>query len=126
MPRSATSRRCVACRPTRSSPTASRTPRRPNRRKWHLRPNLRVVARKLPQRELQRGGEMRVRLVIAAELREQLAECDVRPPVIVQCETRLEIRLRLAPQLLALAQAAERVEQRRILVVRDEPRSEEH
>src|SRR6185437_6984125 len=65
--------------------------------------------------------EMRVRLVLAAEPGKQLAERDVRAPVIVEREARLEVRLCLAPQLLALAQPSERVQQRRVLVVRREP-----
>src|SRR5690348_2463187 len=64
---------------------------------------------------------MRVRLVVAPQLRKQLAECDVRAPVIVEREARLQVRLCLAPQLLALAQSSERVEKRRVLVVHREP-----
>src|SRR6185437_3421970 len=64
---------------------------------------------------------MRVRLVVTPELGQQLAERDVRAPVIVEREARLEVGLRLAPQPLALAQSSERVEQRRVLVVHREP-----
>jgi len=73
------------------------------------------------EREPQRGGQVRVRLVGPAEGREQLAERDVRAPVVVEREARAQVRLGLAPQLLALAQAPERVQQRGVLGMTGQP-----
>ena len=64
---------------------------------------------------------MRIRFVGATEIRLHLAQREICTPAVVERETGLEIRLRLAPQLRPLAQAAERVQQRCILVVVDEP-----
>ena len=64
---------------------------------------------------------MRIRFLVPLELLEHLAQRNVRAPVMVERETRLEIRLRLPPQLLTLAQPSERIQKRRLLVVRDEP-----
>ena len=55
---------------------------------------------------------MRVRLVASSESREHLAQRDVRRIRVVEREARFEVRLRLAPELLPLAQDAERVQQR--------------
>src|SRR5215470_1456541 len=64
---------------------------------------------------------MRCGLVVAAEPRQQLTERDLRAPRVLEREARLEIRLRLAPELRALAQHAERVQQHRVLAVLGEP-----
>src|SRR6266511_1720434 len=117
MRRAQASRRCADCPRTSSSPTASRTARSPKsslrrpreggdpvaflERRWipafaGMTKRL-FLACELAERELQRRGEMRVRLVVAAEPREQLAERDVRRVRVVEREARLEIGLRLAP-----------------------------
>ena len=54
-------------------------------------------------------------------LRQQFAQRDVRAPMVVERQAGLEVRLRLAPQRLPLAQLAQRVEQRRILAVLQQP-----
>ena len=41
--------------------------------------------------------------------------------MVVQGDARLEIRLRLAPELLALAERPQHAQQRRVLIVRGEP-----
>src|SRR5437762_12986021 len=65
---------------------------------------------------------MRIRLVVALEPRQKLAQRNVRAPGRVECEARLEIGLRLAPQLLALTEHPQRVEERRVVVVLAQPR----
>jgi len=64
---------------------------------------------------------MRVGGVVLVEARQHFAERHVRAPAARQRKARLVIGLRLAPQLCALAQPAQSEQQRRILVVVDEP-----
>ena len=76
------------------------------------------VARPAPSAP-RRGACWRARVV--PEPRMELAERHARAPMVLEREARLEVGLRLAPQRLALAQHAERVQQRRVLRVRREP-----
>src|SRR5664279_2794828 len=71
--------------------------------------------------ELERRDEMRVGLGIAAEAAEHLSQCEVRSPRIVHAQACLEIGLRLAPQLLTLAERPQHAQQHCVLVVRNEP-----
>ena len=65
--------------------------------------STRVTPLQFVGRKSQRRDEVRIGLVASAQPAEHLAQCQVRAPVIVQGDACLEIRLRLAPQLLALA-----------------------
>src|SRR4030095_8798966 len=64
---------------------------------------------------------MRIGLVAVAETAEHLAQREMRAPVIVERETRFEIRLCLPPELLALAERAADAKQHRVLIVAVEP-----
>src|SRR5512134_2672709 len=64
---------------------------------------------------------MSIRSIVAAEPREHLAERHARTPAIVQRETRFVIRLRLPPQLLALAELSERVQQSAVVAMLRQP-----
>ena len=75
----------------------------------------------LGQRQFEGGGQMRVRLVAALESRQKFAQRDMRAPGVVEREARLEIGLRLAPQLLPLAEDAQRIQEHRVLVVLSQP-----
>src|SRR5438309_3183257 len=72
-------------------------------------------------REPQRRDEVRIGLVASAQPAEHLAQRQMRAPVIVQGDACLEIRLRLTPELLALAERSQHAQQRRVLIVRGEP-----
>src|SRR6185369_17664606 len=79
------------------------------------------VAIELLDRELQRRRELPVRIRSAVEAREQLAQRDARPPGVFDRQARLEIRLRLPPQLRTLAEHAERVQQCGVIPMLREP-----
>src|SRR6266550_1827060 len=64
---------------------------------------------------------MRIRFVGAAEIRLHFAKGEICAPVVIKRETCLEVGLSLAPQLCPLAQAAEQVQEVRVLIVIDEP-----
>src|SRR5437762_7759649 len=55
-------------------------------------------------RELERSDEVRVGFFAIAETAQHLAQCEVRAPIVFERKARFEIRLRLAPELLALAE----------------------
>src|SRR5690349_24567234 len=75
----------------------------------------------LLDQRLQRRREVHVRELVAAEPRVQFAQRDARAPLVLEREACLEVGLRLAPQRFALAQQAERVQQRRVVRMRGEP-----
>ncbi len=73
------------------------------------------------QRHLERRRQMRVGLVVASQPSVQFAQRYVGAPMVVERQARLEVRLRLAPQAFPLAQLAERIQQRGILAVLQQP-----
>src|SRR5438552_4469438 len=78
-------------------------------------------APQLSGRELERGDKVRIGLRVAAETTEHLAEREMRTPGVVEREACFEIGLRLAPELLALAQRSQDSQQDRIVIVRLQP-----